>query len=67
MEKIIKANNIALPKLPFYQEYAYDAPNHKLVIIEYPDKKAAGDARRPTRPPGDAHPGYSRPWGWKIC
>src|SRR5206468_9336468 len=43
MEKIIKANNIALPKLPFYQEYGYDAPSHKLVIIEYPDrKKAAG-------------------------
>ncbi len=39
MEKIIKANNIALPKLPFYQEYGYDAPNHKLVILEYPDRK----------------------------
>ena len=24
MEKIIKANNIALPTLPFYQEYGYD-------------------------------------------
>ena len=43
MEKIIKANNIALPKLPFYQEYGYDAPSHSLVIVEYPDrKKAAG-------------------------
>lgn len=43
MEKIIKANNVALPKLPFYQEYGYDAANHKLVIMEYPDrKKAAG-------------------------
>jgi hypothetical protein len=43
MEKIIKANNIALPKLPFYQEYGYDAANHKLVVMEYPDrKKAAG-------------------------
>ena len=45
MERIIKANNIALPTLPFYQEYAYDAPNHKLIILEYPDKKAAGSAR----------------------
>jgi hypothetical protein len=43
MEKIIKANNIALPKLPFYQEYAYDAPSHSLVVMEYPErKKAAG-------------------------
>ena len=43
MDEIIKKNNIALPKLPFYQEYGYDAPSHKLVIIEYPDrKKAAG-------------------------
>ena len=39
MEKIIKANNVALPKLPFYQEYGYDAPNHKLVVMEYPDRK----------------------------
>lgn len=45
MEQIIKKNNIALPTLPYYQEYAYDAPNHKLIILEYPDKKAAGDAR----------------------
>jgi hypothetical protein len=41
--KIIDANNIALPTLPFYQEYAYDAANHKLVIMEYPDKKEAGN------------------------
>jgi hypothetical protein len=46
MEEIIRKNNIALPTLPYYQEYAYDAPNHKLIILEYPDKKAAGDARR---------------------
>ena len=39
MEKIIRANNIALPTLPFYQEYGYDAPTHKLVILEYPDRK----------------------------
>ena len=48
MEKIIKANNIALPKLPFYQEYAYDADEHKLVIMEYPDRK--GTRRIPLRP-----------------
>jgi len=39
MEKIIKENNIALPVLPFYQEYGYDVPNHKLIILEYPDRK----------------------------
>ena len=39
MEVIIKANNIALPKLPYYQEYAYDDKEHKLIIMEYPDRK----------------------------
>ncbi len=39
MEKIIKANNIALPKLPFYQEYTYDVPTHSLVVMEYPARK----------------------------
>ena len=39
MEVIIKANNIALPKLPYYQEYAYDEKEHKLIIIEYPARK----------------------------
>ncbi len=39
MEKIIKENNIALPTLPFYQEYGYDVPSHRLVILEYPDRK----------------------------
>lgn len=45
MEQIIRKNNIALPILPYYQEYAYDAKERKLIIIEYPEKKAAGDAR----------------------
>jgi hypothetical protein len=39
MAEIIKANNIALPKLPFYQEYGYDDKAYKLIILEYPDKK----------------------------
>lgn len=34
MAEIIKANNIALPKLPAYQKYAYDEKEHKLVILE---------------------------------
>jgi hypothetical protein len=39
MSEIIKANGIALPVLPDYQEYAYDAKEHKLIILEYPDRK----------------------------
>jgi hypothetical protein len=42
MEKIIKGNNIALPTLPYYQEYSYDVKSHQLMILEYPDRKAAG-------------------------
>ena len=40
MDEIIKKNNITLPVLPHYQEYGYDAPNHKLIVLEYPDRKA---------------------------
>jgi hypothetical protein len=39
MAEIIKANNISLPKLPAYQEYSYDEKEHKLIILEYPDRK----------------------------
>lgn len=39
MERIIRENNIQLPQLPAYQEYSYDEKNHKLVILEYPDRK----------------------------
>jgi hypothetical protein len=39
MDEIIKKNNIALPKLPYYQEYGYNAKEHKLIILEYPDRK----------------------------
>jgi hypothetical protein len=37
--EIIKANNIALPTLPYYQEYGYEPKEHKLIILEYPDRK----------------------------
>jgi hypothetical protein len=40
MTQIIKANNIALPVLPGYQEYFYDEREHKLQVREYPDRKA---------------------------
>jgi hypothetical protein len=39
MNEIIKANNIALPVLPPYQNYGYDEKEHKLIIIEYPALK----------------------------
>ena len=39
MDEIVKANNIRLPVLPHYQEYGYDEKEHKLVILEYPDRK----------------------------
>lgn len=39
MNEIIKANNIALPQLPYYQKYGYDEKEHKLTLIEYPDLK----------------------------
>ena len=49
MSEVIKANNIALPRLPHYQKYAYDENEHKLVVMEYPELKnnpdAAGAAR----------------------
>ncbi|SIO33198.1 hypothetical protein SAMN05444166_3847 [Singulisphaera sp. GP187] len=38
---IIQANNLALPTLPYHQEYGYDEKEHKLIILEYPDRKAA--------------------------
>jgi hypothetical protein len=39
MTVIIKANNIALPQLPYYQKYGYDEKEHKLIILEYPALK----------------------------
>jgi len=41
MAEIIKANNIALPKLPSYQKYGYDEKEHKLIVLEYPALKNA--------------------------
>jgi len=42
MERIIekgKPDGIALPMLPYYQEYAYDPEVKELVVIEFPKKK----------------------------
>lgn len=35
-----KPDGIALPQLPYYQEYSYDEKEHKLVVLEYPERKA---------------------------
>jgi hypothetical protein len=43
MNEIIKkgqADGIQLAMLPYYQEYAWDEPNQKLVVVEFPEKKA---------------------------
>ena len=34
MTEIIKANNIALPKLPDDQKYGYDEREHKLIMLQ---------------------------------
>ena len=33
MERIIKENNVQLPKLPFQGKYMYDVEKHELVIV----------------------------------
>jgi hypothetical protein len=41
MDLIIKKGKpdaLPLPTLPYYQEYAYDEENHKLVVVEFPEK-----------------------------
>jgi hypothetical protein len=40
MNEIIKPNGIRLPQLPYYQDYAYDEKEHRLLVLEYPWKKA---------------------------
>lgn len=39
--KVGQADGVQLPMLPYYQEYAYDVANHKLVVVEYPARKEA--------------------------
>jgi hypothetical protein len=42
MEHIMKKGQpdaYRLPQLPYYQEYAYDAANKRLVVVEFPEKK----------------------------
>jgi hypothetical protein len=49
MAEIIKkgqSDGIHLPMLPYYQEYAWDQPNQKLVILDFPARKAEREKRR---------------------
>jgi hypothetical protein len=42
-DEILKPNQpdgIRLPRLSYYQEYGYDEKEHKLIVLEYPAKKA---------------------------
>jgi hypothetical protein len=34
-----RPDGISLPMLPYYQEWAYDVENRKLVVVEFPAKK----------------------------
>lgn len=43
MNEIIKPgkpDGIRLPQLPYYQGYSYSAAEHKLIVLEYPSRKA---------------------------
>jgi hypothetical protein len=42
MDGVIKPgqpDGLQLPQLPAYQGYGYDAKNHKLIVLEYPERK----------------------------
>jgi hypothetical protein len=50
MEFIIKKgqpDGLQLPMLPYYQEYAYDEANRKLVTVEFPEKKKQFETQKP--------------------
>lgn len=40
MERIIKANNVQLPVLPFKGKYMYDEAKHELIVVRHPDDVA---------------------------
>ncbi len=49
MAEIIKPDQpdgIRLPMLPYYQEYAWDQPNQKLVVVDFPARKAEREKQR---------------------
>ena len=49
MEEIIrkgKGDGIWLAMLPYYQEYAWDEKNHKLVVVDFPARKEEREKQR---------------------
>lgn len=49
MADIIKqgeSDGIHLPMLPYYQEYAWDQPNQRLVVVDFPARKAEREKQR---------------------
>lgn len=43
MEKIVKANNIKLPVLPYKGKYAYDEANHQLIVVRSEEDAAKAE------------------------
>lgn len=41
-----KPDGIQLPMLPYYQEYAWDEPNQKLVVVDFPARQAEREKQR---------------------
>jgi hypothetical protein len=39
IDKVAKPNKLRFAARPHYQAYAYDAPKHRLVIVEFPERK----------------------------
>ena len=46
VDQILIGDNVSLDKLPYTLEYGYDAKEHKLVVLEYPERKKRREAER---------------------
>jgi hypothetical protein len=51
MSGVIKANQIRLPVLPAGWKYAYDVPNHKLMVVRPTERPQNGNATGPAANP----------------
>lgn len=47
MEKIVRANNIKLPVLPYGGKYQYNEADHNLVIVRPPAGEKKGEGEKP--------------------
>lgn len=41
-----EAGGLSLPMLPYYQEYAYDEADHKVVVVEFPKRREEVEKRQ---------------------